>query len=211
MTTDSSQVMRVLDRCLDTAGPGSSTVPGVAAAAARAKTDLHMHLAISLLLAAEGGTTSWECAHHIMAAARESESGDRTSPPAGHCDSAAPGNFLMFHRCEMAAGEAESGDRTSPPAGHCDSAAPAMLMFHRCEAASRAAGGADRRTALALAGVLLAAIVVERSSLGTARSRQLRNLVAHGDVAAARTLWRNLADCQPGAGRQSGSRPPGIS
>lgn len=43
MITESSQVMRVLDRCLDTAGPGSGTEPGVVAAAARAKADPHMH------------------------------------------------------------------------------------------------------------------------------------------------------------------------
>ncbi len=177
MTTDSSQVLRVLDRCLDTAASDSDTVPGVAAAAAKAKTDPDMHQAISLLLAAEHGTPSWECAHHVMAAAQDAES--------GNC------------ACSLAE--------------HCDSAAPALVVLNSCNAASRATSGADRGTALALAGMVLAAILLERSSLGTDRSRRLRNLVAHSDVAAALTLWRDLADHQPEARRRSGSRPPGTS
>jgi hypothetical protein len=39
MSTDSTQVMRVLDRCLDTAPTGSDTVPGMTAAATVAKAD----------------------------------------------------------------------------------------------------------------------------------------------------------------------------
>lgn len=79
-------------------------------------------------------------------------------------------------------------------ASHYDAGSPALRIVVRCQVASRAAGQDDMRTGRALWELLLAAIVVERSSLGTARSRQLRNLAAHGDVTAARALWRSLAD-----------------
>lgn len=71
MTTDSSQVMRVLDRCLATARSGSERLPGVAAAAARAKRDPDMHTAISLLLGADDAAMSWETWRRAVAAARE--------------------------------------------------------------------------------------------------------------------------------------------
>jgi hypothetical protein len=47
----------------------------------------------------------------------------------------------------------------------------------------------------ALAQTLLAAVMLEMSSLGTDRSRELRNRAVHGDVAAVRVWSRRLADC----------------
>ena len=214
MSTDSSQVMRVLDRCLDTAGPDSSTVPGVAAAAAKAKTDPDMHEAISLLLAAEGETTSWDCARHIMAAAREAESGNCRSSLAERCDSADPGIVVLSSRAHQfisAAGEVESGNCRPSLAERCDSVGPAIVVLNSCMAASRATSEADCRTAVTLAGMLLAAIVLERSSFGTDQSRQLRNWAAHGDIATARTLWRRLPGRQPVARQQSGPDSNGTS
>ncbi len=79
MSTESIQVMRVLDRYLDTAGPGSGPGPGVAAAAARAKADPDVHDALSQLLAEECPETSresWRCG---LAFLRERESGDDPS------------------------------------------------------------------------------------------------------------------------------------
>jgi DNA-binding CsgD family transcriptional regulator len=174
MSTDSTQVMRVLDRCLDTAGSGSGTVPGVAAAAAKARTDPEMHNAISLILAAGNVTTrSRECWRLALAAVREAGSGEYPCSLAERCD----GN---------------------------DGTTPIRRMLRSCQTASQAAGEPDRRTAAALAELFLAAIMLEMSSLGTDRSRQLRNLVAHSDIAAARNLWRNMADQQdPGSTRSS--------
>lgn len=166
MSTDSTQVMRVLDRCLDTAGSDSGTVPGVAAAAARAKADPDMHHAITLLLAAVNTTSSWDCWRRALAAAREAQSGNYT--------------------CSLTE--------------RCDRDSPIRRIFVSCEAASEATGEADRRTAAALAELFLAAIALESSSLGTDRSRKLRNLAAHSDVAAARALSRSMADRKPKAG-----------
>jgi hypothetical protein len=59
MSTDSTQVMRVPDRCLHTARSGSDTVPGVAAAATFAKADPDLHQALAQLLDAEDETLSW--------------------------------------------------------------------------------------------------------------------------------------------------------
>jgi hypothetical protein len=39
--------------------------------------------------------------------------------------------------------------------------------------------------------------MLEQSSFGTDHSRQLRNMAAHSDVAAARTLWRNMVAHRP--------------
>ncbi len=179
MSTDSTQVMRVLDRCLNTAGSGSGTVPGVAAAAAKAMTDPEMHHAISLLLAEGNATTRpWECWRRALAAVRE--------------------------------GEAESGEYTCSLAECCDGTTPIRQMLRSCETSSQAADEPDRGTAAALAELFLAAIVLEMSSLGTDHSRQLRNLVAHSDVAAARNLWRSMADQQGPSSTRSSSRAHGT-
>jgi len=70
MSTDTAQVMRVVDRCLDTARVSSGTSPEMAAAAARAKADPQMHQAIAALLATTAIST-WTCWQHAMTAARE--------------------------------------------------------------------------------------------------------------------------------------------
>jgi hypothetical protein len=163
MSTDGTQVMRVLDRCLDTARSGSGAVPGVAAAATFAKADPELRQAVAQLLDEEDGTSSREIWTTVMAAIREAESG----------------TLNHIERCE----------RTRP----------FSRILSSCTAASRAVSGADPRTASILAQTLLAAVMLERSSLGNDRSRWLRNSAAHGDVAAALALSRRLADCPPGA------------
>jgi hypothetical protein len=160
MTTDSSQVMQVLDRCLDVAGTDSNAAPKVAAAAARAKADPDMHDAISVLLAEEPGTTTWECWRRALAVARQAEPGDNLALYCGECH---------------------------------DSVSPVRQVFSSCQAASGVAGEPDAVVAVTLAQLFLAAIMVERSSLGDDRSRQLRNAAAHGAVAAAVYSWRSLA------------------
>jgi hypothetical protein len=90
---------------------------------------------------------------------------------------AGPGNFANLERCE----------KTSL----------LKRIIRSCAAASRAASGADSTTAI-LAQTLLAAVMLERSSLGADRSRDLRNRTAHSDVAAARASSRRLADSPPG-------------
>lgn len=163
MSADSYQVMRVLDRCLDTAESGSDTTPYVAAAAARAKADPDMHDAISVLLAEEPGTTTRECSRCALAFARQAEPDD--SRP--------------------------SFDEL------CDNTGPVKQVFSSCQAASGVGGEPDAEVAMTLAQLLLAAIMVERSSLGDDRSRRLRNAAAHGAVAAAVYSWRNLAAHKP--------------
>lgn len=158
MSTDSAQVMRVLDRCVDTARSGSGTVPGVAAAAALAKADPDLHDAISRLLTAQDATSSWECWSGAMAATREAQSG----------------NFARLERC---------GKTT-----------PFSRLVRSCKAASRAAGAVDHRTAAILIEALLAGVMLEMSSLGNDRSRELRNRAVHSDVAAVRVLSRRSAD-----------------
>jgi len=153
MNTDSTQIMRVLDRCLDTARSGSNTAPGMAAAAACAKTDPELHHAISLLLAQENKTGSQECWTRAMATIRNAEPG-------------------------------------SSPCSRSDRRDPITRILSICKTASRATGEADHQTATALAEMLLAAIMLETSSLGTNNARQLRNRAAHSDIAAARALSR---------------------
>lgn len=185
MSTDTAQVMRVVDRCLDTARLSSETIPEVAAAAARAKADPQMRQAIAMLLATTTIST-WTCWHRAMTAAREA--GTTGSRELGHpCpenhDTAKPA-----HHTVMIDEHASS---------HCDQAAPFVQIFTSCETASRDVGAIDSRTPAALAELLLSAVAVEKSSLGTDRSRRLRNLAAHNDVAAAIRLSRQAADHQP--------------
>jgi hypothetical protein len=167
MSTDSTQVMRVLDRCLDSAPSSSGTAPGVAAAVDFAKADPDLHKAIAQLLHAVDETISRDCRSTAIAAVweavREAESG----------------NFARIERCE----ETSSFGR----------------IVRSCKAASRAAGETDHRTAAILIEMVLAAVMLEMSSLGTDRGRQLRNRVVHADVAAARALSLRLADRPPGA------------
>jgi hypothetical protein len=165
MSTDSTQVMRVLDRCLDTAPSSGGTAPGVAAAATFAKADPDLHKAIAQLLDTEDGTFSWDCWSTVMAAVREAESG----------------NFASIERCE----------KTSS----------FRRIVRSCKAASQAADEPDHRTASILIEMVLAAAWLEMSSLGTDRSRQLRNRVVHSDVAAALASSRRLADRPPEADR----------
>jgi hypothetical protein len=153
--------MRVLDRCLDIAGPDSSTVPGVAAAAAQARTDPDMHRAISVLLAVEG----------------ESEAA-----------------VLKHMRLIMTVATHADADHIRSIAELRDLESPAIQVFSSCQAASRAADASEPRTAVVLAGMLLAAVVVEKSSLGGGQCRQMRNRVVHGDVTAALSTWRGLYD-----------------
>jgi hypothetical protein len=165
MTTDSSQVMQVLDRCLDVAGTDSNAAPKVAAAAARAKADPDMHDAISQLLAEEQEASSWECWRRALATARKYESGD----------------LVPCSRLQR-----------------CDTASPISQMFSSCVAASGAPGEPDSwDAAITLAELFLGIIMLEMTSLGTDEGRRLRNRAAHGDVAAALTQWRNLADFPP--------------
>jgi hypothetical protein len=103
----------------------------------------------------------------------------------------------------------EYRDLTNCPDRHCDAGSSVVRIVSSCQAASRASGQDDIRTARALGELFLAAIVVERSSLGTAQSRQLRNLAAHSDVTAARVLWRSLADRQrEGSGQYPAESDP---
>ena len=163
MSTDGTQVTRVLDRCLATAPPSSDTVPGVAAAATFAKADPDLHKAIAQLMDAEDETFSVECLTAAMAAVREAE----------------PGNFAAIERCE----KTNSFRR----------------IVRSCKAASRAADETDHRTASILIEMILAGVMLEMSSLGADRSRELRNRAVHGDVAAVRVLSRRLADGPPEA------------
>jgi hypothetical protein len=159
MTTDSRQVMRVLDRCLDAAGSGSNSAAAVAAAVARAKLDPGLRAAITVLLTEGDEAESLEAVRRVLAV-RARGSGDLPH--------AAPGND--------------------------DMGGPVRRIFISCTEATRAAGEPDCWAAAALAELFLAAIALERSSLGTDRGRELRNRVAHGDVAAAVTMCRSLAD-----------------
>jgi len=170
MSADSHQVMRVLDRCLDTAESDRDSAPDVAAAAARAKADPDMHAAISVLLAEERGAITLECWRRALAIAREA------GQSAWLCS---------FNE-------------------HGDAASPVRQMFSSCHEASGVAGEPDAEVTVTLAQLFLAAIMVERSSLGDDRSRRLRNAAAHGDVAAAINAWRNLAAHKPETRR---SRP----
>ncbi len=103
MSADSYQVMRVLDRCLDTAESDRDTAPDVAAAAARAKADPDMHDAISVLLAEEPGTTTWECWRRFLTAARQAEAADCMQCSFERCDDASPVR-QMFSSCHAASG-----------------------------------------------------------------------------------------------------------
>lgn len=107
--------MRVLDRCLDTAGPGTGTDPGVAAAAARAKADPGMHDAISLLLAEEQETTSWQRWRRVLAAVRKNESGDCLLSLTERCDNAEPIR-QVFISCKAAAEVAGEPDHQTAAA-----------------------------------------------------------------------------------------------
>jgi hypothetical protein len=106
------------------------------------------------------------------------------------------GSWKCWRRALAAAREARSDDRMHSITGW-DTTGPIRRVFSSCAHASRAAGEPDSQTAAALAELLLGAIVVEMSSLGADRGRQLRNRADHSDVATVRTLWRNLADQQP--------------
>ena len=184
MSTDTAQIMRVVDRCLDTARFSSGTIPEVAAAAVRAKADPQMHQAIAALLATTAIST-WTCWQHAMTAAREA---------------AAAGSRDLDHSCP------ENRDTAEPvyyavmvdgyPSSHCDEAAPFAQIFTSCEVASRDVGATDSRTPAALAELFLSAVAVEKSSLGTDCGRRLRNLAAHDDVLATIRLSRQLADPQ---------------
>jgi hypothetical protein len=104
MTTDSSQIMRVLDRCLHDAGADSDNAPEVAAAAARAKADPGMHDAISLLLAEEHEASSWECWRRALATAREYKPGDLV--PRSRikcCDVTADGGGPVYYQQQVLA------------------------------------------------------------------------------------------------------------
>lgn len=104
MTTDSSQVMLVLDRCLDIAWTDSDTGPKVAAAAARAKADPGMHEAISQLLAAEPEASSWACWRDALATAREYKPGSLVRRSRIHrCDDDGPIS-QVFSSCVAASG-----------------------------------------------------------------------------------------------------------
>jgi len=109
MGADSHQVMRVLDRCLDTAESGRDTAPDVAAAAARAKADPDMHDAISVLLAEEPGTTTWECLLRFLTAARQTEAADCMQCSFERCDNTGP-VMQMFSSCHAASGVAGEPD-----------------------------------------------------------------------------------------------------
>lgn len=188
MSADSYQVIRVLDRCLDTAESDSDTTPDVAAAAARAKADPDMHAAISVLLAEEPGTTTCvECCGRFLAFVRQAEPGDSLRSFDELCDNT--GHVRQVFSSRQAA-SGVGGER-------CDEASPIRQVFSSCQAASGVAGEPDAEVAVTLTQLFLAAIMVERSSLGDARSRRLRNAAAHGAVAAAVYSWRNLAAHKP--------------
>jgi hypothetical protein len=176
MTTDSSQVMRVLDRCLDATESRSDTLPGVAAAVARAKADPRMHDAITVLLSEGNETELLECLRRALAVR-------------------ARGSCNLPHAS----------------AGHCDMGSAMRVIFMSCTNATRDTGQPDCWIAAALAELFLAAIALERSSLGTDQGRRLRNRVAHRDVAAAVTMCRSLADKKPEASGQNGPRAAEIS
>jgi hypothetical protein len=110
MSADSHQVMRVLDRCLDTAESGRDTAPDVAAAAARAKADPDMHDAISMLLAEEQWTTRWECWRRALDAARQAEPGDSQCSFDERCDDESPIKqvFISCHAASGVAGEPDA-------------------------------------------------------------------------------------------------------
>jgi len=88
--------------------------------------------------------------------------------------------------------EAQSDDFASIE--RCEKASPYRRILRSCAAASRAASRADSMTAI-LAQTLLAAVMLEMSSLGTDRSRELCNRAVHSDVAAVRVWSRRPADC----------------
>jgi hypothetical protein len=187
MSTDTAQVMRVVDRCLDTARFSSGTSPDMAAAAARAKADPQMHQAIAALLATTAIST-WTCWQHAMTAAREARTaGFRDldySCPENH-DTAEPTHYTVMLD--------EHGS------SRCDEASFARI-FTSCKAASRDTGATDSRTPAALAELVLSAVAVEKSSLGTDHSRRMRNRTAHGDVLAAIRLSHQPADHKPATG-----------
>lgn len=184
MNTDTAQVMRVVDRCLDTVRLSNETIPEMAAAAARAKADPQMRQAIAMLLATPAIST-WTCWHRVMAAAREArEAGLR------HLDCSSLGND---DAAELARHTLTLDKHDSQP---CDQAAPLAQIFTSCKAASRDVGATDSRTPAALAELFLSAVAVEKSSLGTSRSRRLRNLAARDDVLASTRLSHQLADRQ---------------
>jgi hypothetical protein len=54
--------------------------------------------------------------------------------------------------------------------------------------------GTDGMITEEVVAAVLAAVLIERSSLGDRTARQLRNQTAHGDVAEATQAWRRRAD-----------------
>lgn len=185
MSTDTAQIMRVVDRCLDTALLNGEAIPEVAAAAARVKADPQMRQAIAMLLAT-ASTSTWTCWQRAITAAREAGT-------AGFRD-------LDYH-CPENHDTAEPSHRTvlldKHASSHCDEVAPFEQIFTSCEAASRDVGATDSGTPTALAELFLSAVALEKSSLGTVRGRRMRNLAAHGDVLAAIRLSRQIPDYPP--------------
>ena len=109
MSADSYQVMRVLDRCLDTAESDSDTAPGVAAAAARAKADRDMHDAISVLLAEEPDAPTLACWRRALATA--SQAGLSASLcSCNECGDDANPIRQVFSSCHAASGVAGEPD-----------------------------------------------------------------------------------------------------
>lgn len=90
MTTDSCQVLWVLERFLDTTESDSDTAPRLVAAAARAKADPCMHYAILGMLAEEDQASSWGWWRSSLATAREGEHDDLPASFTEHCDEASP-------------------------------------------------------------------------------------------------------------------------
>jgi len=108
MSADSHQVMRVLDRFLDTAGSGRGTAPDVAAAAARAKADPDMHDAISVLLAeqAEDFAVFW---NRGLAAVTQADAEDCMQCSFERCANTGPVR-QVFSSCHAASGVAGEPD-----------------------------------------------------------------------------------------------------
>jgi len=162
MTIDTDQVMRTLARHFEVAGSGESTRQ-IEDAARRASADPRFREALTRLLSEDHSTGAEPFICKTLASLSSDDS-------------------------EADDSEALAGMLTGLPTQMTCNAEVARSLW----VSVRTVTENDPRLAIALAAALLAAVLIERSSIGGVNAQRLRNQTATRDIAAARDSWLRL-------------------